>query len=155
MLIFKVLHVLSMFAAVTLFVGEALFYARAIWRRDVAGLAAIRRLVGGRPVLGAAFLVAGIVFGLLNALTGGFDVLAGWLIAAYVLIVALFLVNGSPWVQRLPQLGQAAVEAEAGQRPADEVVTAINGMRTATVIVVAANVVLFAAIIADMILKPF
>ena len=155
MLIFKALHILSMFAAVTFLVGEALLYSRAIWRRDVAGLAAVRRLVGGRPVFGALFLVAGIAFGLLNALTGGFDVFAGWLIAAYVLIVALFLVNGSPWVQRLPRLGAEAVEAEAGQRPVDEVVTAMTTMRAVIFVAVTVNVVLFAAIITDMVLKPF
>ena len=82
MLIFKALHILSMFAAVTFLVGEALLYGRAIWRRDVAGLVAVRRLVGGRPVLGASFLVAGIAFGIVTALTGGFDIFAGWLIAA-------------------------------------------------------------------------
>src|SRR5918995_4819323 len=116
MLIFKALYILTMFAAVTFLVGEALLYARAIWRGDVAGLAAVRRLVGGRPVMGASFLVGGIVFGLLAALTGGFDFLAGWLIAAYVLVAALFVVNGSPWVQRLPRLADDAVAAEAGPR---------------------------------------
>jgi hypothetical protein len=154
-LIFKALHILSMFAAVTLLVGEALLYARAIWRTDVAGLAAVRRLAGGRPVLGASFLLAGIVFGLLTALTGGFDVFAGWLIAAYGLIVALFLVNGSPWVQQLPRLGAKAIEAEAGQRPVDNVVDEMGSMRTLILVAVALNVALFVAIIADMVLKPF
>jgi hypothetical protein len=154
-LIFKALHIMSMFAAVTFLVGEAVLYAMAIWRRDVAGLAAVRRLVGGRPVLGASFLVAGILFGLLNALTGGFDVFDGWLIAAYLLIVALFVVNGSPWVQRLPRLGAEAIEAEAGQRPFDEVVAAMTTMRAVIFVAVTVNVVLFAAIIADMVLKPF
>ena len=71
MLIFKVLHILSMFGATTFLVAEALLYARAIWRGDVSGLAAVRRLMGGRPVVGAAFFVAGVVFGLLTVLTGG------------------------------------------------------------------------------------
>jgi hypothetical protein len=155
MLIFKALHVLSMFAAVTFLVGEALLYGRAIWRRDIAGLAAVRRLVGGRPVFGAVFLVAGIAFGIVAALTGEFDVFAGWLVAAYVLMVALFLVNGSPWVQRLPRLGAEAIEAEAGQRPVDGVVAAMTSMRSVIFVAVTLNVVLFAAIIADMVLKPF
>ena len=155
MLIFKALHILSMFAAVTFLIGEALFYAVAIWRGDVAGLAAVRRLVGGRPVVGVAFLVAGIVFGVLAALTGGIDFFAGWLIAAYVLVVALFAVNGSPWVQRLPRLGLEAMEAEAGKRPVEEVVAAMAASRTATLTAVAVNVALFIAIIADMVLKPF
>jgi len=155
MLIFTALHVLTMFAAVTFLIGEALFYAIAIWRGDAAGLAAVRRLVGGRPVVGVSFLLAGIVFGVLAALTGGIDLFAGWLIAAYVLVVALFLVNGSPWVQRLPRLGVEAIEAEAGQRPVEQVVAAMATARTGILVAVAVNVALFAAIIADMVLKPF
>jgi hypothetical protein len=72
-----------------------------------------------------------------------------------VLIVALFLVNGSPWVQQLPRLGAEAIEAEAGQRPVDEVVAAMATMRAVIFVAVTVNVVLFAAIIADMVLKPF
>jgi uncharacterized protein YacL len=155
MLIFKALHILMMFGAVTVLIGEALFYAIAIWRGDIKAVAAIRRVAGSRPVVGVVFLMAGIVFGLLAAMTGGFDFFAGWLIAAYVLVVALFLVNGSPWVQRLPRLGAEAIEAEAGQRPADDVLAAMAGMRTAILVAVAVNVALFAAIIADMVLKPF
>jgi uncharacterized membrane protein len=155
MLVFKLLHILSMFAAATFLVGEALLYARAIRRGDVAGLAAVRRLVGGRPVLGASFLVAGVAFGVLTALTGPFDFFAGWLIAAYVLVVAMFVVNGSPWVQRLPRLAAEAIEAEAGQRPADEVIAVMVKVRNATLIAVALNVLLFTAIILDMVLKPF
>jgi uncharacterized membrane protein len=155
MLIFKALHILTMFAAVTFLVGEALLYARAIWRGDVAGLAAVRRLVGGRPVVGASFLVAGIVFGLLAALTGGFDLLAGWLIAAYVLVVALFIVNGSPWVQRLPRLADDAVAAEAGQHPSAEVLATMTAIRNVTLVAVTLNVALFVAVVADMVLKPF
>jgi hypothetical protein len=155
MLIFKALHILSMFAAVTFLIGEAILYAVAIWRGDVAGLAAVRRLVGGRPVIGVSFLVAGIVFGVLAALTGGFDLFAGWLIAAYLMIVALFAVNGSPWVQRLPRLGMQAIEAEAGQRPVEEVGSAMAAVRAGILVAVGLNVALFAALIADMVLKPF
>lgn len=154
MLVFKALHILSMFAAVTFLIGEALAYAAAISRGDVAALASIRRLLGGRPIAGVAFLLLGIVFGLLTALTGDLDFFAGWLIAAYVLIVLLFAVNGSPWVQRLPRLGEEAMEAVAGQRSADDVRQSMAASRTATLVVVALNVLLFAAIIADMVLKP-
>jgi Mn2+/Fe2+ NRAMP family transporter len=155
MLLFKALHILSMFAAVTFLVGEALLYGRAIWRRDVAGLAAARRMLGPRPLIGVAFLVAGIVFGALAAVTGAIDLLEGWLIAAYVAVLALFAVNASPWVQRLPRLGEAALQASPEGPSADEIHRAIEAARPSTVVVVIVNVVLFAAIILDMVLKPF
>jgi hypothetical protein len=155
MLVLKALHVLCMFGAVTLLVGEALVYARAIWRTDVPGLAGVHRLVGGRPVIAAALFMAGIVFGLLTALSGGFDVLAGWLIAAYVLVAGSWRSNASPWVQRLPRLGAQAADAEAGRRPPEDVIATMMAIRTSTMIVVGLNVVLFVAIILDMVLKPF
>jgi hypothetical protein len=153
MLIFKVLHILSMFTAVTLLVGEGLFISVAIWRRDVHALAAIIRIAGRRPVVGPLFLLAGIVFGLLTAATGGFDFFNGWLIAAYVLVAALLLFNASPPVEALLKLANAAAEAEAGQRPLDQVAHDISTVRPGRLITV--NVVLFATIIADMVLKPF
>jgi hypothetical protein len=157
MLIFKMLHVLAMFAAVTLLVGEALLYGRVVWQRDVGGLAAVRRLLRGRTVtfIGVGLFFIGIGFGFLTALTGSFDFFDGWLIAAYVLVIVLILSNATPWVQRLMDVGTEAIEAEAGQRPREEVVQGIEGLRTGFLVVVAVNILLFAALIADMVLKPF
>ena len=153
MLIFLALHILSMFTAVTLLMSEALLYALAIRRRDVRALASVHNLIGGRPVIGASFFVAGIVFGLLTAATGGIDFFKGWLIAAYVLVAALLLFNASPPVQRLPKLGRDAVEAEAGRRSADEVVRDMEA--SPALLLAGINAVLFVAIIVDMVVKPF
>ena len=152
--IFKVLHILSMFTAVTLLISVPIFAALAIWQRDVRGAAAVYRLarLPGNTVLGTVFLLAGIVFGLLTAATGGFDFFAGWLIAAYVMVAALILTNLLPAKHRVRQILEEAVEAEAGPRPVDEVV---RNMATAPIWVFAIDVVLFVAIIADMVLKPF
>jgi hypothetical protein len=156
MLAFKALHVLTMFAAVAFLVGESTFIAIAIWRGDVRALAAIRRLTGGRPVVGAALFLIGIGFGLLTVATGGFDFLAGWLIAAYAMVGALVAVSALPVVQKgLLGLIQRAVEAEAGQRPAEEVVRDMAAFRGRIVTVVSINAALFAALILDMVLKPF
>jgi len=156
MLAFKALHVLSMFTAVTLLIGEPLFIAIAIWRRDVKALAAIHRLAGG-PLLtyvGASIFLAGIVFGLLTVATGALDFFDGWLIAAYVLVAAILALNGSPIVQKeLKPMMERSVEAEAGQRPLEEVTQAMGTSRIPLVLV--ANIVLFVAIILDMVLKPF
>jgi hypothetical protein len=151
--IFKALHILSMFAMVVVFSGGELFFAMAIRRREVHALAWLHRL--RRPLGIAAFgwLVAGIAFGLLTAATGGLDFFAGWLIAAYLLI-GLFFVNGALNERVVRQLGVAAVEAEAGRRPADEVVREMAATNRPTVLLVV-NAVIFAALILDMVLKPF
>lgn len=154
MLIFKVLRILSMFAMVTVFLGVEVFYAAVIWGRDVRALAWVHRTVrqSRLAIVGLVALLAGVVFGLLTAATGGLDFFKGWLIAAYVL-VAVFLVNSAVLGEKLIRLADKAVEADAGKRPAEEVV---RDMAAGTAIsFFAINVVIFTAIIADMIVKPF
>lgn len=156
MLVFKTLHILAMFGAVTFLVGEAAFAAIAIWRGDVRALAAMRRITGRRPVVAATLFVVGIGFGLLTVATGGFDFFAGWLIAAYVLVIVLFVLNGLPIVQKgLVGITDKAVEADAGQLPAEEVVREMVIARRPVLAVVAANIVIFALLILDMVLQPF
>jgi uncharacterized membrane protein len=155
MLIFKALHILSMFSVVAMELGAEFLFAFAIARRDVRALATVHRIleqVRLGPISIAVF-ISGVVFGLLTALTGGFDFLAGWLIAAYVL-VAVILVGGSRlWPKVFLPLGAKAVEAEAGQRPVDEVVRDMDASRAVWWHVAMAT--LFVLIILDMVLKPF
>jgi hypothetical protein len=156
MLAFKVLHILSMFAAVTFLLGESTYLAVAIWRRDVKALAAIRRVAGRRPLVGALIFLIGIGLGLLTAATGGLDFFAGWLIAAYVMVVVLLGLSGLPVIQKgLLGLADKAVDVEAGRRPAEEVIAEMATLRRGIGLVVAANWLLFGAIIVDMIVKPF
>jgi hypothetical protein len=156
MLIFKALHILSMFTAVMMLVGEPTFAMIAIWRGDVRALAALKRVVGRRPFVGALTFLVGVGFGLLTAFTGGFNLFGGWLIAAYVMIVVLLAISGLPVVQKgYLGLVDRSVEAEAGQRSVDEVARDMAAFRRKFVLVVVANWVLFALIILDMVLKPF
>ena len=156
MLVFKVLHILSMFTAVTFLMGDALFLAVAFWRRDVRALAAFQRVVGYRQtVIGASIFLLGIVFGLLTAATGGIDFFRGWLIAAYLLVVAVFAVNGSPFVQRMPKVAREALEADAGRGSPEEVARRMASTRTGFIVAIALNAALFGALIVDMVVKPF
>jgi membrane protein required for beta-lactamase induction len=154
MLIFKTLHILSMVAMITIFTGGELFYAFAVWRRDVRALATIHRMEkqSRAPIFGIVALFAGIVFGLLTAATGGMDFFKGWLIAAYVL-VAVFLINANTIGLKLIRLGDRAIEADEGKRPAEEVAREMAASRAGLFFVL--NAVIFAAIIVDMVLKPF
>ena len=154
MLVFKVLHILSMFTMVTVFLGSEFFYAFAIRQRDVRALAWVHRTVrqGRVAVVGLVALIAGVAFGLLAAGTGGLDFFKGWLIAAYVL-VALFLVNSAVLGEKLIRLADQAVEADAGKRPTDQVVRDMTTSAAFTFF--AMNGAIFAAIILDMVLKPF
>jgi hypothetical protein len=154
--IYKALHILSMFTMVTVFSGGEFSYAFAIWRRDVRALASIHRMEkhSRTGIVGLAALLAGIIFGLLTAATGGLDFFEGWLIAAYVLIAAFF-VNVAFFARTLIRLGDEAMEADAGQRPVEEVTGEMAASRGRAVLFFAINVAIFAAIIVDMVLKPF
>ena len=155
MLIFKALHIISMVAMITVFSGGEFYYTFAIWRRDVRGLAWLHNLAlrTRLPLFGLGLLLAGIVFGVLTALTGGFNILDGWLIAAYVLVAA-FLVNSILIGRPVVELGRKAVEAEAGRVPVDEVVGDMAATR-ALFLFFPINAAIFAALILDMVLKPF
>jgi hypothetical protein len=154
MLIFKALHILSMFAMVTIEIGAEFLYAFAISRRDVRALATIHRILeqSRAGIASVVALVSGVVFGLLAAATGGLDFFDGWLIAAYVLI-GVFAVTTTRALKTFLPLGAKAVEAEAGQRPAEEVVRDMAASRA--FVWFALDAVVVVAIIADMVLKPF
>ena len=154
MVIFKALHILSMVAMVTMEVGAEFLYAYTISRRDVRALATVHTVLERARIgpLSVVALVSGIVFGLLTAATGGFNFLDGWLIAAYLLVAAL-LVTITLFLRGALKLGQAAVEAEAGRRPAEGVLRDMATSRAAVWFIV--DLGLFVAIILDMVLKPF
>jgi uncharacterized membrane protein len=156
MLIFKALHILSMFSVVSMEIGAEFLFAFAIARRDVRGLATVHRILEQARLgyISIAVFLSGIVFGLLTALTGGFDFFAGWLIAAYVLVAVIFFVAGPIlWPKVLLPLGAKAVEAEAGQRPVEDVVREMAASHAVRWFMVIATI--FVLIILDMVLKPF
>jgi Predicted integral membrane protein (DUF2269) len=156
MLIFKALHVLSMFTMVTIFAGGEIYFSVAFLRRDVRALAflhdtARRTLV---PFIGLGMLILGIAFGLLTAATGGLDFFRPWLLIAYLLVIAFF-VNSAVIGERMLRVSRRAVEAEAGRIPTEEVVREIEASPRVPLLFFPINAVIFAAIILDMVLKPF
>jgi hypothetical protein len=153
--IFKALHILSMFTLVTLFIGGDIYYALAVQARDVRALAWVHRTELRFRIAYVALgaLGVGVIFGLLTAVTGGFDVLDRWLIAAY-LLVAVFVVNAQIFARATVKLAEKAVEADAGQRPVEEVVAEMAANNPARILLLV-NATIFGAIILDMVLKPF
>lgn len=155
MLIFKALHILSMFSVVTMEIGAEFLYAFAISRRDVRALATVHRILEQIRLgpISIVVFVAGVAFGLVTVATGGFDFLAGWLIAAYVLVAVILVGGARLWPKTFLPLGAKAVEAEAGQRPVEDVVREMVASRAVLRFVAMAT--LFVLIILDMVLKPF
>ncbi len=154
MLVWKALHVASMFTMVAGFIGTEVFFAAAMRRRDVRATAFVQRTLEktGFGALALLALLAGIVFGILAAANGGFDYAAGWLVGTYALI-GVFIVNAVIAGEPVVKAGKAAIEADEGRASVEEVAAALPVGR-ATYIVLA-NAATFTAIILLMVLKPF
>ena len=108
---FKYLHVVSMFFAVALAVSGEIVVRRVAQSGDVRAIRTtvekVKPLSG--PIATGLFL-AGVVFGIIAALTGQIDLLRPWLIAAYVTFIVAIAIGISitdPWVARLEQAAAA------------------------------------------------
>jgi hypothetical protein len=150
--IFKFLHIASMFTAVAISFGPAVllrFSARGGNVRSIQGVAEttvrLARFIG--PVF-----VLGVVFGLITAFLGGFNFLAPWLLIAYVLFVAGVIVGAGgegPYTARVA----AAAAANPGDTPGPELTAVLSSPRAGQLFWLFA--LLVAAIIFDMVIKPF
>ena len=116
---FKYLHVVSMFFAVALAVSGEIVVRRVAQSGDPrvirTTIEKVKPLSG--PISTGLFL-AGVVFGIIAALTGQIDLLQPWLIAAYVAFIAavgIGIVITDPWVARLEQA--AAVSPDGAASP--------------------------------------
>jgi hypothetical protein len=143
--LFKYLHILTMFAAVAAaFVPETWLHAIAR-RRDVAALRGYLPLASRVGALVPILFVAGLIFGLVAAWAGEIDFFRPWLIAAYVLF-AIAMATGAlvsaPWVARL----SAAAETSEGDQASPELAEALadrRGMISTTVLLSAIVVIVF------------
>lgn len=150
---FKYLHVVSMFFFVAMALSGEIVTRRVAGSGDVVAVrttvSRVKLLSG--PVAGG-FLLAGLVFGIIAALTGRISLLAPWLILAYVAFAAAmaigFLVT-DPWVGRL----ERAAAASPAESASDELIGVI-GDSTAR-IGTWALMGLIAILVFLMVVKPF
>ena len=152
--IWKYLHILSMFSAVTLLVGgDILFHAL----RRSGDLGAVRRFLAAvNPLfgLGVALLSLGVALGLVTVASGGWSFTAGWLVGAYVIVGLLYLVGltvGLPYYRGVSAaLRSEAQTAGRDDATANRALADVRGWGS-----MAISIVGYAAIIFLMVLKPF
>jgi hypothetical protein len=149
--VFKYLHVVSMFLAIALAISGEQVLRRIVASRNVVAI----RVAGERvkPLIAASNVsfVAGLAFGVITALTGQFDLLAPWLILSYVAIAAAFAIGltiTDPWVGRV----DAAALASADDAPSPQLQALIDDRRVA--LGARTLMVLLALIIFLMVAKP-
>lgn len=109
--VFKYLHVVTMFFAVALAVSGEIVIRRVASTMDPAVISATVAKV--KPIASngsTALFLAGLLFGLIAAVTGHFDLLRPWLVASYVafgVAMAIGIAVVDPWVARLERASAA------------------------------------------------
>lgn len=149
--LFKYLHVLTMFFAVAAALLPEVVLHVIARRGDVAGLRGFLPVAEKAGKATAPIFLLGLAFGLVAALAGQFDLLRPWLLASYVVFAVAMatgaLVSG-PWAQRV---GKAAF-ASPTDAPSAELQAAVHDRRG-----VIASAVLMTAIVVIiflMVAKP-
>ncbi len=140
-----------MFTSVTLLFAYDIVLHRSAAREDVATVRAVGKL---KPLVensGVAMFLVGIVFGIVAALVGPFDLTQGWLITAYVLVALILVIGGGPESAWLKQLIESA-ERDSGDGGSPEFAARVRDPRRHLSWV---SAFLYAAVIYVMVYKPF
>jgi hypothetical protein len=151
-IVWKFLHVVTLFFAIALAISGELVVRRVAGTRDVSAIRTVVERV--RPLSGnlaSLLLLAGIVFGFLTALAGGIDLLRPWLVIAYVAVAAAVVIGVTitdPWIDRLAK----AAAASPDDAPSGELVAVIDDPRARYATV--ALMVLIVILVFTMVVKP-
>lgn len=149
--LFRFLHVLTMFAAVTLAMAPELILHGVARTGNVQAIRTFSSVIGPFARLTPVVFVVGAIFGLLAAAFGQMDFFRPWLLATYVIFVVAMAVGGllsGPWAV---QVAQAAF-ASPDHAPSAELQAAIRdrrGVASSGILATAIVVIVFL-----MVVKP-
>ena len=146
MFVLLYLHILTMFAAVSLAAGSSLLLLIAARRGDRVLIAELTGLPIDRIV--PPLYILGGLFGLATALAFGYDLLAPWLVVAYVLFAALTVLGIAYSGPLLGRVHTLAADQGAGGPGFEEIVRRFQ-------LDAAVSLLGIALIVADMVFKPF
>ncbi len=149
--IFKYLHILTMFSAVGTVIGTEVLLHRVARSGDVRAIRAAFSLAKPMNRIAPVLFLLGVAFGFIDAITRGFDLFAPWLLIAYVLFVAMFVLGGAVqgrWIERIV----AAAASSEGANSSADLQRVIHDRRAAVAMYV--SWLLLAGIIFTMVAKP-
>ena len=150
--VFKYLHIVTMFFAVALAVSGELVLRRVATTLDPHAIRTTVERVQPLGTVASGLLALGIVFGVIAALTGQLNLFAPWLLLSYAAVAGAMVIAvrvTDPWVVRL---GRAAA-ASAFDTRSEELRAVVEDRRAwwGTVALMA----LIALIVFMMVVKPF
>jgi hypothetical protein len=127
-IVFKFLHILSMFVAVAATVTPEVVLHVVASSREPRAIATFAHTAERIGRIVPPFFVGGAIFGLLAAWTGQIDFTEPWLLATYVLFVVAIITGATitdPWVARVRTAAAASPDA-----PSPELLGAIDDRRS-------------------------
>ena len=146
------LHIVSMFAAVAASYGPLAMLQLAIRHGETQ---TVRGVTSSARVITLSipfFYVIGAIFGVLAALNANYNLLAPWLLIAYVLFIVLMVVGAAvigPWAERIGKI--AATSPDGPFSP--ELQAVVDDQRVKLVRGIDGGAVVL--LIFDMVVKPF
>jgi hypothetical protein len=145
-------HIVAMFVAVSIFVGQGMLEGAIARSGDVRALRRVLAAEDRFAPIGGGILLLGVVFGFVTAIVGDLDLTQAWLVIGYVLTAIIF-VNAFayhiPTANKLKALSAASPDDE----PSAELRAAIAAPIGAVMNVV--DGVVWLALIFVMVAKPF
>ncbi|HEY2916467.1 MAG TPA: hypothetical protein VGI98_04550 [Candidatus Limnocylindrales bacterium] len=151
-LLWLFLHITLLFAAVAVAFGGGFLMRVAFMTGQVGPIRGVGMVVGRvGPLIPILFLSGGL-FGLITAISFGTNLLSPWLVIAYVLFaIAMYIgvVNNRAFGEHLGQIVRTAPDGPV----TPEIVELFNNRREVAVSII--DYVILAALIFDMVVKPF
>ncbi len=147
------LHIVVIFTAITVGYGTTLLM-RIAYRSGQVGVLRGVGFAAGKvgPVVPALFIVGGI-FGLLTAIATGTDLLAPWLVIAYVLFLTAMLIGIFETAPTGRKLGPLLMAADVTQPIPAAVRELFDSPRARWLLVI--DVLIPFLLVFDMVVKPF
>ena len=116
MTFWKFLHIASMFAAVSIFVGQGMLSGLVARSGDVRALRRVLAIEDRFGPVGGGIFLLGIVFGFITAISGDLDLTATWLVIGYVLAAIILLTAFAyhiPYATKLKAAAEASPDDQA------------------------------------------
>jgi hypothetical protein len=150
-MILKFLHIAFIFSGIALIYGTEILLHRIARSGDTRSIRTAFSMAKPVATVAPAIFWIGVAFGITAGIVNGYNLLAPWLLATYVL-VALLLVAGLtvtvPWMNRIGALAAAAPDGTASP----ELTGALHDARVTTLMWV--SIVVDVVILALMVFKP-
>ena len=150
-MVLKVLHISFVFGGIALIYGTEILLHRIGRSGDTRSIRTAFGMAKPVATLGPVIFWVGIGFGITAAVVNGYNLLAPWLLATYVLVAVLMLAGLTitvPWMNRVGALAAAAPDGAASP----ELTAALHDRRATVLLYV--SVVVDVAIVALMVFKP-